>query len=810
MPTSTRAFLVKDFIFRGFVGAWIAASSLVYCQGATPPLQAFPTIKADATGSKLQQSMIWMSGPAPGNTYFVAFRKDFDLSGKPASALLNLFADARYLLWVNGNYVERGPARFQPNGPEYDAIDLSSELQSGRNSLVVLVMANASGGKMMRHAPGLTALLEIKSGGGDLSIGTDETWKWSDKTRYRSASVSWPGVIDQIDARVEDGDWTQPGYDDGKWSPAAKVDGGAWGALTARRIPRLRETSIEVTYDRGVTFPLTMKAGEKVSFSCPHLVQGYTKIELEASDGAEIDLDHANVKYIARAGVQTYMTSDTTGFLKGSLTLKSGQATIRKIEVVERLYPFDLAGSFHCNDEFLNKLWTMCARSGQVLSEDSFVDCADRERVEWMDDDPPGFDIVRTELAGPGPDGKPWYADPRIEHEIIRRTALTLQPEGWVKAHTCSDRYDIHAKMEDRSCGWVEGIRRYYEATHDTDAVREIWPAVVAQMNYFLERRTSRGLVLAREWVVWGNPMGYIMLEGAGINAFVYKALVDASYLAHEIGEQDDATKFDAASKDLAKAYNQVLWDEKDGSYYSGYFDQAESNAAAAKDAPGSVNKAPGQPITDNLVAPTAYPAIFALDQGIVPAGRGDRVKQYLLANRHMNGRIMIYYYLDKLLYAADTPDLDKEVLDSFRKGWQGMAVAPYVCSWEEFGGGSHAHIYGMYPGYFLNAYVLGVRRDEPVWNKTLLIEPHLGDLTSAEGKVVTEYGLVSVSWKTSAEGLDFSLDVPAGATTTLALPDDGRHRHLTLNGAPVETATRGHRLTTTLQPGHNEGSLRP
>ncbi len=51
-----------------------------------------------------------------------------------------------------------------------------------------------------------------------------------------------------------------------------------------------------------------------------------------------------------------------------------------------------------------------------------------------------------------------------------------------------------------------------------------------------------------------------------------------------------------------------------------------------------------------------------------------------------------------------------------------------------------------MHPGYFLSTYVLGVHRDKPVWNKALLIEPHLGDLTSAEGKVVTEYGLVSVS----------------------------------------------------------------
>ena len=107
----------------------------------------------------------------------------------------------------------------------------------------------------------------------------------------------------------------------------------------------------------------------------------------------------------------------------------------------------------------------MCARSVQVMSEDSYVDCADRERTEWMDNDPPGFDITRTAFAGPGADGRPVYADPRLLEEMLRRTALTQQPDGWVKAHTCSDRFDIHAYMEDRSCDWVQGARRYYEST---------------------------------------------------------------------------------------------------------------------------------------------------------------------------------------------------------------------------------------------------------------------------------------------------------------------------------------------------------
>jgi alpha-L-rhamnosidase len=51
-----------------------------------------------------------------------------------------------------------------------------------------------------------------------------------------------------------------------------------------------------------------------------------------------------------------------------------------------------------------------------------------------------------------------------------------------------------------------------------------------------------------------------------------------------------------------------------------------------------------------------------------------------------------------------------------------------------------------MFPGYFLSTYVLGVRPDLPASQKRILIEPHLGDLTSAEGSVVTEFGLVPIS----------------------------------------------------------------
>jgi alpha-L-rhamnosidase len=751
--------------------------------GAIEPLNQVP----DALGETLQQQMIWAAPGIKPQSAFVAFRKGFSIADQPARAELSLFADVRYMLWINGRYVLRGPARFNPKGPEYDSDEVSEYLRSGRNEIVVLVMADQSNGKMMHHAPGLTVRLDITGARGEHTlVSTDETWRWSDQTRYRTPRVNWGNEMDVIDSTVEDGDWTQPDYKDDSWAAASSIDGGQWGMLSARRIPLLKETPIEVQLE-GESQPAMIAAGQQAHFTLDRLVQAYTMLDFEADAGTRFELSYAGITYVAKAGRQVYISTDTHGIKDGVIKILSGKITIHSFKLVERIYPFECAGSFTSNDAMLNQLWKVCARSIQVMSEDSYVDCADRERTEWMDDTPPCFDVTRTAMAGPGVNGGKYYGDPRLLEELLRRTALTLQPDGWVKAHTCSDRFDIHAKMEDRACDWVEGARLYYECTADSAPIKEIWPAIATQMNYFLDRRSPRGLVIAREWVIWGNPMGYQTCEGAGLNAYVYKALVDAAYLGRVIGETSDASKFDQAARDLSAAFNKELWDEQEGTYYSGYMTPQNELPRGVRNPKLAV------PVINGLAAPTVFPALFALDQGIVPPERRLQVLKYLLTQPDPNSRVMYYYYYWKQLYALNQPGMDKSALDGIRTRFKGMAEWGWQTSWEEFagssGGGSQAHCYGMYPGYLLSAYVLGVRRDQLATARHLFIEPHLADLTNAEGVVVTEFGQVPVSWKKSASGLNFTITVPKGVTASLRLPKMAGSA-LTIDGMAANTGS--------------------
>ena len=79
----------------------------------------------------------------PGNFYrelinsYAQFRRDFKLPRVPRKAPFFITADQAYVLYVNGRYVGRGPARgYQASWP-YDEYDLAPHLVRGHNWISV-------------------------------------------------------------------------------------------------------------------------------------------------------------------------------------------------------------------------------------------------------------------------------------------------------------------------------------------------------------------------------------------------------------------------------------------------------------------------------------------------------------------------------------------------------------------------------------------------------------------------------------------------------------------------------------------------
>jgi len=153
----------------------------------------------------------------------------------------------------------------------------------------------------------------------------------------------------------------------------------------------------------------------------------------------------------------------------------------------------------------------------------------------------------------------------------------------------------------------------------------------------------------------------------------------------------------------------------------------------------------------------------------------------------------VVYYWVFNELYRMNTEKQDLEVIQEIRRRWSPMVsflknagtLAESFMDENGVGSSEACHNYGAVPAYFLSSYILGIRMDGPVWKKQLLIEPRLGDLSFAEGVVVTEHGAVPVSWKRSdnVKSLNYSISIPKGIRATIHFPKLSDKTTLTLNG---------------------------
>ena len=72
------------------------------------------------------------------NRWFL-FRRTFELPGPVDDAQLSITVDGRYILFVNGHRVGRGPVRSSPDYLRVDRHDIAPFLRAGKNVLAVLV-----------------------------------------------------------------------------------------------------------------------------------------------------------------------------------------------------------------------------------------------------------------------------------------------------------------------------------------------------------------------------------------------------------------------------------------------------------------------------------------------------------------------------------------------------------------------------------------------------------------------------------------------------------------------------------------------
>ncbi len=171
------------------------------------------------------------------------FRRSFEVSGDVREATLNLFADSVYELYVNGHYIEFGPARFDPRFPEFDVHDLKPHLREGRNVIAVLV--KHFGCIVFRAMPARAGLFASGSidlaAGTAISLNTPSGWKAMRSAAYKPSAVKQSFSLEPMEVfsqAKEPTGWREATFDDSSWADATVLDAqDSWGALSPRSIP---------------------------------------------------------------------------------------------------------------------------------------------------------------------------------------------------------------------------------------------------------------------------------------------------------------------------------------------------------------------------------------------------------------------------------------------------------------------------------------------------------------------------------------------------------------------------------------------
>jgi len=160
------------------------------------PEQPDATPAAPDQGKSLQDAH-WIWHAADGKSVppcTRAFRRSFELAGKPTAARLTLAVDNEYTVFINGKQVGQGSAWERPD--EYDVLQ---HLQPGRNAIAV----EAKNGSNAPNPAGAVASLVVRQAdGADLTLRTDATWKSADKPAAG---------------------WQRPELDDSGWPAAAAL-----------------------------------------------------------------------------------------------------------------------------------------------------------------------------------------------------------------------------------------------------------------------------------------------------------------------------------------------------------------------------------------------------------------------------------------------------------------------------------------------------------------------------------------------------------------------------------------------------------
>jgi hypothetical protein len=753
--------------------AWFAAS----------PLVAQQVNNALLNGGWSAQ---WITSPdAPQREYGVYhFRKTITLTTQPAKFVVNVSADNRYRLFVNGKAVCSGPARGDLANWFFETIDIAPYLKAGDNTIAALVWNMGVYAPVAQISNQTGFLLQANDKANDF-INTGSSWKvirdsaytpcsTDNGARLRTYMVVGPG--DQVNAANYPWGWEQPGYNDSTWLPARRLGGAVpygYGSdnlwtLQPRNIPLMREQLQRVQSVRRTTnietkgeflqggHPLTIPANQTVTIL---LDQGYNTVaypEIALSQGKDAELkmtyaealftkdhqklnrneidgktiignydifqpDGANHRVFRPLWIRTYR------YVQLDITTKDQPLVIDDLYGYATGYPFTVKASFTSNDQSLKQIWDIGWRTAQLCAGETYFDCPYYEQLQY-EGDTRIQSLISLYVTG----------DDRLMRKALLDFYHSRVPEGLTQGRYPSNRLQVIPPF---SLFWVSMIHDYWMNRKDDQFLSQFLIPVTGVLDWFENRiDDSQDMLGPMKWwsfVDWneafpgGTPDGAMDGNSSIITLQYVYTLQQAAELFAAFGHKQQAEHYRSLASRLSE------------SVYKRCFDKRRQEMAN----------------TPEQKTFSQHASILAVMTGSVPKGEMQKVMNKVLTDSTLSQATFYYrFYLNQALKRAGMAGMYYSQL----KPWREM-IANGLTTFAENPDPtrSDCHAWSASPNYDFLATICGIGPGSPGF-ATARIEPAMGELTQATGVVPLPQGNIQVSLvKKGRDGIEADIQLP-------------------------------------------------
>jgi len=809
--------------------AWIIAVGIGL---VAAPLVA---VAVEAPAETADAEWIWDAGEAHPKNYFLMVRRSFLLPSPPDAAALHITASDRYVLYVNGDYVGRGPARSDPRFKSYDTYQIGEKLKSGKNAVAVLAyhygQNTSPSGPYLGNAfaagdrAGLWAKLQVTSGSQTTVVPTGSDWLvtpalgWKRDVPPVNPLVGFP---EWYDARRDPVDWTQPGFDDTGWQPATVIPAGErpWKSLEARDVPMMRQTEV---------FPVRItKTGEVAESAEEHIHKRFMEevqvpLEHAVLEGPEFLL--ADDGRTARAQAKATPSGEVRepfviidfgrqvfGFPKIKMTAPEG-AVIDMITSPHLVEGRIATGAMHLGSRYVaragEQTWQhfeyrqfryleIAVRSGEAVEIESvslnayeypaerrgrfacsdpvltklWTACVDTAYLQM--EDVLAIDAWRERVNWISCDIMDAIVAGFGDTAVVRRHFRMIGRTDFgdgLLAVFVPPRHVPTRVIPQHLLIWLYQVKWYYDCVGDHDFLAELYPAVKGQMDWFDQIVDQDGLITDTPYWNWFD---WSSMDKRGTCFATNAIYLRALEVCAEMADiVDDSVSARRWREKAANVRRRLR-----GRFWNDERGLFEDAFVKGKFTGSFSEMANGLALGCDIATEDQVPRILSQFHAETPQGIAKPTPIWF--GMILSGLIRVDH-LEKAL------ELTRHRYGHMIAGEE----APTIWElWTPSSGGTRSLVHGgNAPAFILSQEVLGIKSVGPGFKECRIEVPDLESIDWAEGVFPSVRGDIGVEWRKEGRQLAVDVDLPAGLKTTIAVAPDTQGRAVTLDGKPVSAA---------------------